>query len=61
VSEEEECEQPCEYGSDCGPCGAYWARMVAEGLWEPGKGWTQAGMAQIVSGQNRHFGLRRVV
>ena len=39
------CEQPCEYPG-CEKCEGYWWRMVHEGYWVPGKGWTAAAVRQ---------------
>lgn len=43
----ESCGRPCpfERRDECPACGTYWARMVAEGLWDPvGRCWTPAGL-----------------
>lgn len=53
-----DCGGPCEFGTQsCQRCAGYWTRMVREGLWEPGRGWTAAGMKAIISGQNERFVL----
>ncbi len=45
--EVEECLEPCAYPG-CALCRAYWERMVDEGLWVPGEGWTQEALFQAV-------------
>lgn len=37
---EDECLRPCPYPG-CADCERYWERMVREGLWVPGEGWTR--------------------
>lgn len=41
--EEDECDEPCMYPG-CEACADYWRRMVAEGRWKPGEGWTDKGL-----------------
>lgn len=43
--EDDECAEPCQYPG-CGECEEYWRRMVQEGRWEPGKGWTDKGLGR---------------
>lgn len=38
--EEDDCLGPCPYPG-CADCEHYWERMVKEGLWVPGEGWTK--------------------
>lgn len=41
--QEWECGEPCPYPG-CAQCSEYWVRMVHEGLWKPGVGWTRIDM-----------------
>lgn len=41
--DEDDCDAPCQYPG-CDECRDYWLRMVAEGRWEPGRGWTDKGL-----------------
>lgn len=34
---EDRCENPCPAEHACPECGAYWQRMVIEGLWDAGQ------------------------
>ena len=43
--EDDDCGEPCQYPG-CESCADYWRRMVAEGRWEPGRGWTDKGLAR---------------
>lgn len=40
------CGQPCRPEEPCEQCAGYWERMEAEGLWQPGVGWTDAAVRE---------------
>jgi hypothetical protein len=42
--EAEQCGAPCSYEGRCGQCDPYWQRVIEEGLYEPGVGWTERGI-----------------
>lgn len=44
--DDDECGGPCRYEERCELCEPYWLRMIADGLWETGKGWTDAGIKE---------------
>ena len=41
--EDDDCGEPCPYPG-CESCADYWRRMVAEGRWKLGVGWTDKGL-----------------
>lgn len=41
-----ECEEPCPASNPCQECEEYWNRMVMEGLWEEGEGWTDEALRE---------------
>lgn len=43
--DDDDCGEPCQYPG-CEACADYWRRMVAEGRWEPGRGWTDRGLGR---------------
>lgn len=42
--DDSECGQPCRYENRCEDCDPYWQRVVDEGLYAPGIGWTEQGL-----------------
>lgn len=40
MDDEDECGKPCPYEHQCEACAAYWQRVVDEGLYQPGVGWS---------------------
>lgn len=41
-----ECMEPCPYPG-CQQCNGYWRRMVHEGFWQVGRGWTDKGVREF--------------
>jgi hypothetical protein len=43
----EECGEPCSPDNPCPECEQYWLRMVAEGYWINGSGWTEKALREM--------------
>jgi hypothetical protein len=44
----EECFRPCPFEVACSECEGYWDRMVNEGFFEPGVGWSQKALREAM-------------